>query len=390
MVTPVYPPHQGGVEIITELIVCELRKRGHQVSVFSPANMDVEKNNYPVIKHVINSIRAVKFIKSIPDTSDIIHVQQIEPSLFYSFLLKRKYPIRPIVVTCHALMITDSGEDYVKFHPTPKGILRYFLMVLPAKYLEKVSLLNADNVITISDKVAEACTGLADKLRITTIPNGISLGDFPARKAVDILNNTYCILCPGRLAPGKGQMHLVEALQKILEAVDAKVVFTGNDAAGYKSKLIVRAKEMGVLDRIQFLDGVDFRTLIDLQSGFDIIVIPSLEESFGMSILENMAMGNIIVSTNIGGIPNLITDRITGFLVEPSNPEQLASAVIEGLTNIQLREQIHNNALEVAKGYTIQKTVDRIEEVYLTTLASKGSGVGLRKTADLVAETRMD
>lgn len=372
MVTPVYPPHQGGVEVITESIVCELRKRVHQVTVYSPANMEIERNRLPVIKHFINFFRAVQFIKTIPDSSDIIHIQQLEPSLLYSFLLKRKYPKKPIIITCHALMITDSGEDYLKFHPTPKGMLRYFLMVIPAKYLEKISLQNADHVITIADIVEAACSRLVDKSKITTIPNGISLDEFPVRKTVDIINNPYCILCPGRLAPGKGQMQLVEALPKILAAVDATVVFTGNDAAGYKSKLVVRARELGILDRLKFLDGVDFRKLIDLQSGCDIVVIPSLEESFGMSILENMAMGNIIVSTNIGGIPYLIADRITGFLFEPSNMDQLASAVIEGLTNAHLREQIHNNAIEAAKCYSIQKTVDRIEEVYLTTLALNG------------------
>lgn len=370
MVTPVYPPHQGGVEIITESIVCELRRREHEVTVFSPPCMDVEKNNLPVIKHIINFFRAVKFIKSIPDTSDIIHIQQIEPSLLYSSLLKKKYPKTPIVITCHALMITDSGENYLKLHLSPKGILRYFLMVLPAKHLEKLSLQNADHIITISEKVTTACIEFVDRTIISTIPNGISLGDFPIRKNADILNNPYCILCPGRLTTGKGQVHLVESLPKILKAVDAIVVFTGNDAAKYKSKLIGRASEMGVLERIKFLDGVDFKNLIDLQLSCDIVAIPSLEESFGMSILENMAMGNIVVSTNVGGIPDLIADRTNGLLVEPSNPDQLAFAIIEGLTNIKLREHIHNNAIEAAKKYSIQKTVDKIETVYLINLAS--------------------
>jgi len=109
-----------------------------------------------------------------------------------------------------------------------------------------------------------------------------------------------------------------------------------------------------------------------------------------MSILENMAMGNIIVSTNIGGIPKLITDRITGFLVEPSDPDQLASAVIEGLTNIRLREQIHSNALTVAKGYSIQKTVDRIEELYQVTLLQRDLRQVSGRRRTLVEEMRKE
>lgn len=364
MVTPIYPPHQGGIEIITEFVVNELQRRGHEVTVFTPRCMDVEKNNLPVIKHLINYIRAMMFIRTIRGSWDIIHVQQIEASLFYSSLLKRRYPGVPIVVTCHALMITDCGPEYVKFSPSVRGFLRFFFMVLPAKYLEKRSLQHADRIIAIADMVTNACSEFVARSLITTVPNGISLDEFPVRENGDIINTPYRILCPGRLATGKGQIYLVDALPEILKVLNVTVIFTGRDAAGYKTKMVTRAKEVGVLDKIQFLDGIDFKSLVQLQLVCDIVVIPSLEESFGMSILENMTMGNVIVSTTAGGIPNLITNGISGLLVEPCNPDQLACAIIEGLSNNRLREQIHNNAIEVAKKYSIRTTVDKVEEVY--------------------------
>ncbi|MDO8871640.1 MAG: glycosyltransferase family 4 protein [Methanoregula sp.] len=364
MVTPVYPPHLGGIEIITQSIVRELQERGNEVTVYHPPNMDVEKNNLPVIKHIINFFRAVKFLKTIQcHDVDIIHVQQTEPSLWYPFILKRLYPKIPLIVHCHTLMIIDSGEDYCRFHFTLKGIARYLLMVLPGGYLEKNSIQSADHVIAVTEEVATICMKFRHS-GVSLILNGIPLEEFPVRKTVRACE-PYKIFCPGRLTPEKGWIYVIEALPKILSEIDAFAIFSGNDAEGYKSVLMKRAEELNVSGRIKFLEGIDFQTLIKWQSECDIVVIPWVAESFGLSVFENLAMGNIIVCTNVGGISQFVSDREAVLLVEPANPVQLASAIIEGLTNSELRNHIYKNAPEKAKEYDIKKTIDKIQTIYL-------------------------
>ena len=363
MVTPIYPPHLGGIEIITQSLVHELRERGNEVNVYHPANMDVEKNNLPVIKHIINFFRALRFLKTIHcDDADIIHVQQTEPSLLYPIILKWLYPKKTVIVHCHTLMIIDSGKDYCRFNFSIKGIARYFFMVLPAGYLERNAIRSADHVIAVTDEVAQICTKFRHS-GVSLILNGIPLDEFPIRATVST-GRPDKILCPGRLTLEKGWIYFVEALPTIITEIDVCVIFSGGDAEGYKSILIKRAEELGVSGKITFLEGVDFQTLIKYQSECDIVVLPWLAESFGLSVFENLAMGNIIVSTNVGGISGFIRDKEAGLLVEPANPAQLASAIIEGLTNNELRGRIHKNAPEKAKEYDIKRTVDQIETLY--------------------------
>ena len=83
-----------------------------------------------------------------------------------------------------------------------------------------------------------------------------------------------------------------------------------------------------------------------------------------MAILENMAMGNVVVASDVGGIPNLIDDGINGLLVEPQNPHALAAAIIRGLTDRELRRKIWENAPRKAALFDIQKTAENVEKIY--------------------------
>ncbi|WP_292369142.1 glycosyltransferase family 4 protein [Methanoregula sp. UBA64] len=372
MVTPVYPPHMGGIEIFTESLSRGLQERGDVVTVYHPANMDVERNNLPVIKHILNFFRAVSFLKTIPcGNVDIIHVQQTEPSLWYPFLLKRMYPDIPVIVHCHTLMITDSGKEYCKLHFTLKGIARYLFMVLPAEFLEKKSIRSADHVIAVTPEVADICRSIRNS-QVSLVLNGIHIEDFPLRTNIET-HKPFRIFCPGRLIAEKGWIYLVEALPKILSEIDAEVIFSGSDAEGYKSVMMKCSGELGVSDRIQYLDGADFPALIKCQSECDLVVIPWVAEMFGLSVFENLAMGNIIVCTDVGGISRFVRDRDAVLLVEPANPDQLASAVVEGLKNISLRDHIHRTAPERAKEYDIRRTVDQIRKLH------REIGLGIRQ-----------
>jgi glycosyltransferase involved in cell wall biosynthesis len=129
-----------------------------------------------------------------------------------------------------------------------------------------------------------------------------------------------------------------------------------------------RIRQLHLDEFIHFLPAQPYESIPGFYKAADLIVIPSLSESFGLAILENMALGNVVVASNVGGIPDLIKDKKTGVLVPPANPQLLAEAIILALTDAHLRENIKKNAIEKAKKYDIQAIVPDIERCYRKTM----------------------
>jgi glycosyltransferase involved in cell wall biosynthesis len=90
-----------------------------------------------------------------------------------------------------------------------------------------------------------------------------------------------------------------------------------------------------------------------------------LNEGLGRVILEAMASGVPVVATRVGGVPEIVTDGITGLLIPPSNPEKIAWAVIEILNNKELYSKFSTNCRERAKLFSLDKMIKDTESLYL-------------------------
>lgn len=97
------------------------------------------------------------------------------------------------------------------------------------------------------------------------------------------------------------------------------------------------AKNLGISDKIEWRGFVPYNKVPEALSQIDVFVYPSLHEGFGRAIMEALAMERAVVTTNVGGIPDLIKDGINGFMVEPNNPEMLAGKIKELMENKELR-----------------------------------------------------
>ena len=100
----------------------------------------------------------------------------------------------------------------------------------------------------------------------------------------------------------------------------------------------------------------------------DIFVLPSLSEGFPNVILEAMAAGLPIISSNVGGVPDIIQDEVNGLLVEPMNSKEIAEKVLFILTNEELRKKIViNNKIKV-QNYSLESVISNLERVYLNAI----------------------
>ncbi|GAI95781.1 unnamed protein product, partial [marine sediment metagenome] len=172
------------------------------------------------------------------------------------------------------------------------------------------------------------------------------------------------------IQPQKGHQYLVQAAKLVLEQQpDVTFVIVGGEKAkGGIRELEELAQRLGIRDRVIF---TGFRhDALHVMAGFDIFVLPSLWEGFGIVLLEAMALGKPVIGTSVGGIPEVVDDKVDGFLVEPYNPAQLAARIVELLRDEALRNSMGQKGMHKVRGkFSIQEMVKRVEQVYLSTIS---------------------
>ncbi len=211
--------------------------------------------------------------------------------------------------------------------------------------------------------------------RLLLLPNGVDLrrfdpSRFPRRR--DDPSSTGRELrvgMLGRLHPGKGQGVLVEACRVLAErrvAFSCRIIgaefTTPLENLGFTRTLEARIEALGLADRVAlcgFVSDVP-ATLAEL----DVIALPSSEETFGMALLEGMAMGLAPVASRVGGIPELVRHEQNGLLVPPGNVGALADALQRLAENPELLAALQRAARKTAEEHSLEHTVTQLEALY--------------------------
>jgi glycosyltransferase involved in cell wall biosynthesis len=119
-------------------------------------------------------------------------------------------------------------------------------------------------------------------------------------------------------------------------------------------------------------------TILDVESLFkilDISVLPSIIEGVAFSILEAQANGVPVVATSVGGITEIVKDKETGILVEPSNVDDLYRGIKLLLEDVSLREEIVNNAKrEIKERFSLERMISKVMQVYGEAIRQRSAG----------------
>jgi glycosyltransferase involved in cell wall biosynthesis len=228
-------------------------------------------------------------------------------------------------------------------------------------------------VIAVSEAVAAGVhqARLVPPERVMTIPNGIVAPNFDTagpglRRQAGLAQDDLVIGLVGKLCSGKGADFLLRAAARMADRVrDFHILLVGDGGRqnGYRAHLENLVKTVGLSDRVHFLGYVPDAARFGQE--FDVQVVPSQAEPFGLVTLEAMAGGVPVVATDTGGSPDILTDGVEGFLVSPGDENQLADRLVQLLTSQNLRREMGSRGKQrFLKNYTVDLMVERTEAVY--------------------------
>ncbi len=204
---------------------------------------------------------------------------------------------------------------------------------------------------------------------ISLIYNGIDLDRYDHQEPCCTLRDEYG-LEPGsqivgvvaRLEPEKGHPTLLEAWPAVLRAVpDAYLLVVGEGSQ--RDSLEAQARELRIAHRVVFTGRRD--DIPAVTAALDVAVLPSYREAQGLTILEAMALSRPIVASNVGGIPEMIEDGVTGLLVPPHEPDALAGAITRLLVDHPFADMVARAGHDlVHERFCVQLMVSSIEAIY--------------------------
>ncbi len=189
---------------------------------------------------------------------------------------------------------------------------------------------------------------------------------FQTKKAFD--NTPLRILSIGRNHWKKGYSYALEALSLFNnKGIDFHYTIVG--AANDEELLFLRS-EMSLEENITFLGELSFEGVLNLMNDVDVLLLPSVEEGIANVVLEAMALGTIIVSTDCGGMNEVLLDAKNGFIVPIRNPFAMAEALqkVAQLTLDDYQNIINEARKTVEQNHDIKMTIAQMEDFYQTIL----------------------
>jgi glycosyltransferase involved in cell wall biosynthesis len=238
----------------------------------------------------------------------------------------------------------------------------------------------ASRIIAVSDHVREFTIKYFPFIaarKIVVIHNGVDVARIQmshereeSRRSLGIASSEFVIGFVGRLEKQKGLQYLLEAMKELNESfTHLKIIIAGD---GTLRKNLEEQARTAALNNIVFL-GYQ-RDTTKLYAAFDVFVLPSLFEGLPVSAIEAMAASCPVVATRVGGVVEVVDHEVTGLLVDPGKPAQLADALRRLLTKPDLCKQMGAKGRVRAKQeFSAEMMIAKTERVYNELLGSSHS-----------------
>ena len=269
--------------------------------------------------------------------ADVVHLHNTKP-LIYGGPAARLAGVRTVIYTRH-------GQR----HQASRGQTILFRLASHC----------ADRIVCVSDDSAglSAHDGLPTK-KICRIWNGIDIERFTF---VGPQSSGPAVMV-GRLSPEKDVETLIRAMARIVQARPSFRLEIAGDGV-CRPLLEKLAAELGLENHVRFLGNV--RDVAAVLARGCLFVLPSLTEGISLTLLEAMARGLPVVTTRVGGNPEVVAEGQTGLLVPPGNPDLLADAIVRMVSDVTTARRMGEaGRRRVEECFDTREMVRRYESLY--------------------------
>ena len=349
----------GGLEKVLTTIVLNLNKEKYNVSVWC-----LRKGGFFANRLIENGIDVkILGISTSRNPIDIYKLYKLLKHHKIDLIHTHAYAAGTIgrisaFLAGVSVIISHNHSVYVHFN-------RYFHFVEWA--LSHIT----DRIICISNivkKFANETQGISTK-RLIVIHNGIdNVRPVPVEAAIELKEELgippehTVIGTITHMQEHKGVLYLVQSASSLLRSrKDLVFLLVGNGKQeGELKKLCINLKvEKSVVFTGERSDIPEILSIID------VFVLPSIREGLGLSILEAMACGKPVIATDVGGIPEVVKDGVSGILVPPKDPEALKDAILELLDDKGKQETMGCNGKRICdESFNSSTMVNKIEHLY--------------------------
>lgn len=340
----------------------------------------VSLNNTPVVRRVELILKDLR--------PDVVHINNIHFHLSYRcFTIAKRYAkavvftARDTMSVCYGKLGTDRYLKKFEYRTTWVDHIRYakkrynpFYNFFVRKYLA-----SADKRFSVSEALQKGLVenGIKDVIVIHTGANVAEWGAQEEEKKH--FRNTYAldgkkvVLYGGRLSEGKGGGKTLEAFIQIKKEIPNAVLLVAGSVDAYAVSMKKQAEEAGIGDALiitGWLDSLEIRVAYAVS---DLVVVPSFYlDPFPRIVIEAMASGRPVLGSCYGGSPEIIVDGVTGYIVNPGQPEEIAEKAIDLLNDSEKSEQFGRAGYErVKKDFNIENKVKEYILAYESVLTKK-------------------
>lgn len=355
-----YPTYGGSGVVATELGKA-LAERGHSIHFISYAipmrlqkfsgNIiyhEVETTNYPLFDFPLYTLALASKMVEVAkyEEIDILHCHYAIPHATSAYLAKQMLGQSnlKVITTLHGTDITLVGLE-PSFLPTIK-----------------FSIEQSDGVTAVSRFLKEkTLTHFRIEKEIEVIPNFVDVNKYKRTNDAHVRNqwapqNEKILIHTSNFRPVKRVQDVIRIFGEVRKKIPSKLILIGDGPDRSMCEMLCR--ELEIHDHVKFL-GKQIE-IVDLLCAGDLFLMPSQSESFGLSALEAMACGVPVVSTSVGGLPELNIHNQTGFIAEIGDIERMARYAIDLLSN----PPKHKTFSEAARARAIEFNQDKIVTLY--------------------------
>lgn len=343
-----YPTH-GGSGVVASELALGLAERGHEIHIVSYATPfrlrsfsqnvyihEVEVASYPLFKYPPYALGLATELADIHEqyNLDLIHAHYAVPHAASAFLAKnisRSEKLK-VITTLHGTDITLVGADksfhrVIKFSIEESDGVTAVSNFLRDKTIKEFDIKNQIRVIYNFIDTTRCSNNFKDCNKKKYAPNGEKI-----------------LMHASNFRPVKRVSDVVRIFAKIREALPAKLLLVGEGPERLFVQQLV--KDLNLTDHVWFLGHQDY--IEHLLSCADLFILPTEQESFGLVALEAHACGVPVVGAATGGLPEVVKDGETGFLLPVGEIAQMAQKVLELLTDDNLSQAFRKNAKDRA------------------------------------------